>query len=142
MQALRVLCETRYAETERKLSRLFADDRPCCAASEDDVLHSGDVTMEDAHGGNANGAAQPPKPAPARKIDEDDYDDEDDEMEDAPPPPPPPPAVPVSPPLPTPQSTGEKANFTDAKKSAVASREKLEADMKEKEETVQKAMHD
>lgn len=143
LKELKEMCEDRYEKTERLLRRYFGNDRPCCANGDDGDWSDDDKMDMD---GMPNGVTEEaaPKLPPTRKGEDDDYDDEDDEMTDAPPVPAPaaPPSLPPPAQPAQPARTESDSKITDAKKNAVESRAKLEADTKAREEVVTKGMQE
>lgn len=143
MDPITAVFRQRYSQYERTIQSLFRTDRPCCAAPELD-LSTLELTDDYSSGqvnGTGNSAPDIARP-PARQLDDEDYDfddDEDDEYNE--------PKSKGAPPQPTKASSLHSqssepslGNITEAKKSATATREKLEADRKAAEEAAKSAL--
>jgi len=132
----------RYNIFEKRIAMMFDTRRPCCAPPDmefaalelNDDFSSANV---DTSGNSAADNARPP----ARKLDDDDdydFDDDEDEEDTKPKAHLPLPFKPAS--SLSQSSEPSSGNAIDAKKSAVATREKLEADRKAAEEAVKRAL--
>lgn len=142
MDPITAVFRQRYSQYERTIQSLFRTDRPCCAAPELDlsVLELNDDYSSRQVNGTGNSAPDNARP-PARQLDDEDYDfDDEDDEEDEPklrgaPPPPLTKALSSHS-----QSSEPSRNIAEAKKSATATREKLEADRKAAEEAAKGAL--
>lgn len=132
----------RYSQYEQTIQSLFRTDRPCCPAPELDIstLELSDDYSSGLANGTGNSVSDNARP-PARQLDDEDYDfdDEDDEDDE--------PKSKNALPLPLTKALSSQShssepsrNIAEAKKSATATREKLEADRKAAEEAAKSAL--
>lgn len=144
MDPIAAIFRQRYSQYERTIQSLFLTDRPCCVPPELDLstLELTDDYSSDQVNGTGNSAPDITRP-PARQLDDDDYDFEDDEDDEDDEP------KPKSAPLPLPtkasslhsqSSEPSSRNIAESKKSATATREKLEAERKAAEEAAKSAL--
>ncbi|RPA99214.1 hypothetical protein L873DRAFT_934071 [Choiromyces venosus 120613-1] len=131
----------RYDIFEKRIPMMFDTRRPCCAPPDLEfaALELNDDFSSANFNASGNSAADNARP-PARKLDDDDYDFDDDEDEEDIKPKAPPPLPFKSASSLSQSSEPSSGNIIDAKKSAVATREKLEADRKAAEEAVKRAL--
>lgn len=128
-----------YEIYEKRIAVMFNIRHPCCASPELDLssLELNDDFPSAQLNGSGN-SADHARPLPARKVDDDDYDFDDDDYDEESKSVPPP--VPVKSLSSLSQSSEPSGNITDAKKCAVATREKLEAERKAAEDAVKSAL--
>lgn len=141
MDPITAVFRQRYSQYERTIQSLFRTDRPCCPAPELDPSPLG--RTDGYSSGQVNGTGNSAPEPPARQLDDDDYDfddDEDDEDDEPKSKSAPPPLHTKASSLHSQSSEPSSRNIAEAKKSATATREKLEADRKVAEEAAKSAL--